>query len=518
MTTVSMPNRLNPPNRYDLSDQVEVTEFTDPICSWAWGTEPKLRLLRWRHGHRLSWRTVMGGLIGDATAGRSDWDPVLAAKPMQDYWRRTSTYTGQPYPIPMRRMARSTDPAGRAVKAALLQSRDAAERVLRRLRESTFIFGTTPYSPDELAECVAGVPGLDLDRWKADLVGDFSLRAYQSDWAETRRPNDHVRRLEGDTAGIGSMKHSEGHDRYAFPTLIMNGPSGSRTVPGWMPYSAYEEAMEGAVPGSTDDPRPDPTAREAFERWGVHTARELAVLCGDRLADGTDSLPDDVIAHDWGGGLIYLTRAEAAARSLPRIAWHDAQALRDLIDVVESAVRLVGTFGGPDSVKWDLRTPCEAWNVRDLVRHMVGGTRMVACALRSEPFPTAGSDLLGSDPVGAFRRAIDEMVTTFRTDPTLLLRSLPLEWGDTPGSVLAEMFMADHLVHTWDLARSLSVDVPFDEALVARARRFADAYVPTRRGPRMFDEECAVPRDASPIERLVAFVGRDVSRHVLPVT
>ena len=29
---------------------VEVIEYTDPVCSWAWGSEPKLRLLRWRHG------------------------------------------------------------------------------------------------------------------------------------------------------------------------------------------------------------------------------------------------------------------------------------------------------------------------------------------------------------------------------------------------------------------------------------------------------------------------------------
>ena len=92
----------------------DVVEYTDPICSWAWGTEPKLRLLQWRHGHRMTWRTVMGGLVGDASNGRSDWDAVRAAEPMQAYWRRSSHYTRQPYPMPMHRMARSTDPAGRS--------------------------------------------------------------------------------------------------------------------------------------------------------------------------------------------------------------------------------------------------------------------------------------------------------------------------------------------------------------------------------------------------------------------
>src|SRR5436189_10931 len=32
---------------------VEVVEFTDPRCSWAWGTEPKHRRLRWRYGDRF---------------------------------------------------------------------------------------------------------------------------------------------------------------------------------------------------------------------------------------------------------------------------------------------------------------------------------------------------------------------------------------------------------------------------------------------------------------------------------
>lgn len=41
----------------------EVVEYTDPICSWAWGTEPKLRLLQWRFASRMRWRVVLGGLV-----------------------------------------------------------------------------------------------------------------------------------------------------------------------------------------------------------------------------------------------------------------------------------------------------------------------------------------------------------------------------------------------------------------------------------------------------------------------
>jgi hypothetical protein len=40
---------------------IDVVEFTDQDCSWAWGTEPKLRRLRWRYGPLLRWRRVMAG-------------------------------------------------------------------------------------------------------------------------------------------------------------------------------------------------------------------------------------------------------------------------------------------------------------------------------------------------------------------------------------------------------------------------------------------------------------------------
>lgn len=290
---------------------VAVTEYTDPVCSWAWGTEPKLRRLRWRHGHRTAWRRVLGGLIGDAASGRADWDPITAAEPMERYWKRVSEHTGQPYPKPMRRMLRSTDPAGRGVKAAALQGDDVADRVLRRFRETIFVFGVGPDTVEAMAGALAGVAGLDLDRWRADVASAEVADAYRADWQETRSPNDHVRELTGDWAGIGSMKHSEGHDRYAFPTLVFDGVGGQATVPGWMPYDAYVDGMETAVPGSTADSRPDPEPAEAFQRWPMLTARELDVLCGPAAA-----VPDGIVHHDWGAGVVYLTPAEASARGL----------------------------------------------------------------------------------------------------------------------------------------------------------------------------------------------------------
>lgn len=288
---------------------IEVSEFTDPACSWAWGTEPKLRLLRWRYDDRFAWRRVLGGLIGDMNKRVENFDPVRMGPHQSKYWREAFKYTGMSYPVKLEWMLWSTEPAGRAVKAAELQSDEAGARVLRRMRESIFIYGRPADSTERILENTKGIDGLAHERFAEDLASDLSEKAFKEDWEETRRPNDYVRNLQGEWPGIGNMKESEGHQRYAFPTVIFKGPDGEATVPGWCESVEYERAMETAEKGSTHDARTDPTPDEYFATWPTATQKELDTLCeGDA--------PDGIATYDWGDGTFYLTRAEAEARGI----------------------------------------------------------------------------------------------------------------------------------------------------------------------------------------------------------
>ena len=293
------------------SQVVEVVEYTDAVCSTAWGAEPQLRRLQWRFGQHFRWRTVMGGLIGNAATGNDAWDRIGAAVPMRKYWQRVWRLTGMPYPNPMHLMLQSTDPMGVAVKAAARQSTAVGDAVLRRFREQIFIFGVGPQTPDEFAAATCGVEGLDQGQWRADQMLPDVAAAYRADWLETRAPNDYVRQLKHDSPMNGELKHSEGHDRYALPTLIFRGATGDQTVAGWVRYEEYEEGLEAALPGVTANPRPDPTPEAAFARWPVLTSRELDFLCG---ANATP--PAGVVSYDWGDGLVYFTAADAHARGL----------------------------------------------------------------------------------------------------------------------------------------------------------------------------------------------------------
>ena len=151
-----------------MDPRIEVIEYTDAVCSTAWGAEPQLRRLDWRFGQHLTWRKVMGGLIGNAASGKDDWNRVGAAVPMRKYWQRVWRLTGMPYPNPMHLMLQSTDPMGAAVKAAERQGIDVAHAVLRRFREQIVIFGIGPQTPDEFAAATVGLAGLDQAQWRVD--------------------------------------------------------------------------------------------------------------------------------------------------------------------------------------------------------------------------------------------------------------------------------------------------------------------------------------------------------------
>jgi hypothetical protein len=180
------------------------------------------------------------------------------------------------------------------------------------MRESVFVYGTPADTTERILDAVRGVEGLDIERYEAELRSEVTEKAFREDWEETRRPNDYVMTLEGDEPGIGRAKETEGHWRFVFPTIVFRGPNGEATAPGWVPYERYEEAMETVLPGSTSEPRPDPTADEVFTTWPTATERELEILTGERTA------PSSVASFDWGEGLMYLTRAEAQALGIAR--------------------------------------------------------------------------------------------------------------------------------------------------------------------------------------------------------
>ncbi|GAA3738074.1 DsbA family protein [Streptomyces tremellae] len=282
-----------------------VTEFTDPACPWAWGSEPALRLLRHILEPVCRWRRVYGILFDEDDDEAPD--PKAEARWYDGFIREVAVHTGAPYADRLRWLTRSSWPASAAAKAAEAQGPRVAELVLRRLRESTFAHGTPADSADGIRAAVAGVPGLDADRL-LDEAGSAALRAaVAADRAEARRPAAEVVGLTGQGPHPGAAKELADGVRYALPTLVFEGPGGRVCAPGWRSFEAYLAAAARAAGGPLPTPEV-PDAATALERWRTLTGPELALLTREKAP------PKDAVELSTAGGPLWLHPAEQRDR------------------------------------------------------------------------------------------------------------------------------------------------------------------------------------------------------------
>jgi uncharacterized protein (TIGR03086 family) len=154
------------------------------------------------------------------------------------------------------------------------------------------------------------------------------------------------------------------------------------------------------------------------------------------------------------------------------------------------------------AAKLDSDTPCDEWDVRELMNHMLETQQYFVGSARGEnaspPGQTPPSTLLSDDPVSDFKRAREETMSTY-SDRDVLEKS-----GQTLG-----IAFADQLLHGWDLAKATGQDSTMPAGLAEAAYQsihgqFTDAQ---RKG--VFKPEVEVGAKASAQDKLLAYTGRD---------
>jgi uncharacterized protein (TIGR03086 family) len=178
-----------------------------------------------------------------------------------------------------------------------------------------------------------------------------------------------------------------------------------------------------------------------------------------------------------------------------------------------AVVAAAAVFDGVKVEQWGDPTPCTEWTVRDLMNHLVGGTRQFISLMSGGGPLDRSLDYLGPDPAGSFRDAAAELRAIFAADGALE-RLAPTPFGPQPGQFLAEMRVTEMMTHGWDLARatgqSTDLDPELAESLIDNFRRMrARTDGPSSNLP--FDEEQPVADDAPAADRLAAAAGRRVS-------
>jgi predicted DsbA family dithiol-disulfide isomerase len=257
---------------------VQVRYYTDPACSWSWASEPKLRKLMWEFGDGLRFHWVMGGLArsyGDEyrdTASRIDgrgscFDGMMAN------WLDVAAESGMPFdPRGWRHdPLSSTYPACIAVKAASEQGPELAYAYLRRLREGLMAESRRLDQAEALVG-EAGPAGLDVERFRIDIVSNAMTEAFAADLDEVRNPPDEARVAD-------ALSETEGHERLSFPSALFVSEDGVRHgVWGWSEYEKYRDA---ALAAGAEIVRADPPgAVGAVEHFARVTTKEVEVLTG----------------------------------------------------------------------------------------------------------------------------------------------------------------------------------------------------------------------------------------------
>lgn len=152
----------------------------------------------------------------------------------------------------------------------------------------------------------------------------------------------------------------------------------------------------------------------------------------------------------------------------------------------------------------DDRTPCAEWTVRQLLDHMIGVVAGLGGAAGGQA-PTAF--VLDDDPAAQFDEAAAAALVAWRT-PGALDAVVDAGPGPMPGHVLAGINLLDTATHAWDLATATGQPAELPESVATAALEASRSIVSPEIRTGRFGPEQSVPAEATPTDRLVAFLGR----------
>jgi uncharacterized protein (TIGR03086 family) len=158
----------------------------------------------------------------------------------------------------------------------------------------------------------------------------------------------------------------------------------------------------------------------------------------------------------------------------------------------------------------DLPTPCEGWDLRTLLNHAYSRLDLSTRAARNEPvddFAQVETDHIGDDPAGAFGRLTATVLTAWdATDDLETPRVTPM--GPMPPAGILLFGAQDIFVHAWDVATAIGATPELsDEMIEVFTRTHRESIDETMRAM-FFADAVPVSDDASPLDQLVAFLGR----------
>jgi len=161
--------------------------------------------------------------------------------------------------------------------------------------------------------------------------------------------------------------------------------------------------------------------------------------------------------------------------------------------------------------QFENQTPCQDWNVKQLINHMIGSCKFFAArAEGTEPEPR--KEIYTEDfeeTVNMLDSSTKQVVKAWKT-PGALEKTVQAPMGEVTGEFLAGITVSEFLAHGWDLARATNQKIEVDDAVAEKVLELAkQRMTPETRG-RAFAPETQAPEGSPAIDQLAAFLGRSV--------
>lgn len=178
---------------------------------------------------------------------------------------------------------------------------------------------------------------------------------------------------------------------------------------------------------------------------------------------------------------------------------------------------LTGLVDETRSDQLALATPCSDFTVRDLIGHFTLGRFLFAAGFAGDAdrsaeliasMPQHLGDVLGSDHHATYHEAT-AAINSAAAGVGDLESTVSLIFGEMPAGYALQLLSSDNLVHCWDLACATGQDFnPAGELVDLTAEFFSSFISEDARAGGMFGPEVEVAGDASSLDKMLAFCGR----------
>jgi uncharacterized protein (TIGR03086 family) len=149
-------------------------------------------------------------------------------------------------------------------------------------------------------------------------------------------------------------------------------------------------------------------------------------------------------------------------------------------------------------------TPCTEYDVRQLTDHLMNSITVLGGAAGAELPERDSDDSVERQVIGAARPALDAWHRRGLKD------TVTIGTNEIPGTFAVSILSVEFLVHGWDYATATTHPIDVADSLAAYVLGLAHKVItPEGRATVGFDDPIAVPEDASALDRLIAFTGRN---------